>query len=57
MIFLKISVKSTENRFDSLRVGNGWIPFGCVLLDVVIEDSSVNHPVVCVNYQIIIFTQ
>lgn len=54
--FFSIMKKSTESWFDSLWVGNSWIPFRCVFLNVVIEDSSVNHPVVlvCENYQIII---
>ena len=44
----KISRKYTESWFDSLGVGNSWIPLWCVFLDIVIKNSSVDHPVVCV---------
>lgn len=54
MIFLKDSRKNTESWFDCLGVGNGGIPFWGVLFDVVIKNSTVDHPVVCEDYQIII---
>ena len=36
-------VNDTESWLDGLRVGNGGEPFWCVLLDIVIKDSSVDH--------------
>jgi hypothetical protein len=36
-------VNRTESWLDALGVGNGGEPFWCILLDIVIKNSSVDH--------------
>lgn len=44
--------RCTKCGFDCLAVGNGGVPFGGVLFDVVVQNFTVNHLISNIIYQI-----